>query len=1430
MKRTIDVNKEYQRIRELQRWLRSSISNSKIIDEKSQHSIPKSLRDLKVASVMDPFSELCFSAECEFVNLELETWKDQIDKHRPHFLFIESAWEGKNGKWAKKVSSYSEELSQLIDHCHYEGIQVVFWNKEDPIHFDRFLWVAKQSDVIFTTDLDSAFKYLNHVDHDRVFLLPFGASPKYHNPLEIGARSDRIVFAGSYYPNFQERNYDLVRLLDLALEGPGLDIFDRNHAKSTDHVFPEKYRDCIIGSVEPDHMGDIYKGYKFGITVNTIKDSQTMFARRVFEQMACNMVTLGIYTRAMHNLLGNLILAADDASELKKKISYFDTNPSYYRKFRLLGLREILLKHTYRIRLKTIAEITIGAAIQDEMPTVTVITTASEPSDIVSMTQMFRSQTYPKKKLIVVFNPSENWKFTDSTDISFISRDKANQTEIVKAVQSEYISLFHPSDSYDVNFLTDLMLGFNYSPTEAITKATYYRREGDSSIILSDDYAQYSPISEYQLRRAVSKTTAHSSRTVGDLLDHMVGNEPQNAEAISIDEFNYCENAKGEMPQEIHDIDGIFTGVSIDKLSSKMPLGRPIVQSGSYAINDLPARMSSKPVRGVVMDSNSEGHLVVTSEMATGNHDYIKFKEKIPIGSLSSGDKLFAKVETQDFQDLDCRFALVFLDEKAVKISSVTFRNDTLSEIPIPSGTHFVWPWLRVSGSGRITIKRLSFGEQSRRYNTWVSGSPHLVLTNNYPYYEDLYNNAFVHRRIDRYSKYGMKPDVFVFTLKKEEGFAEFEGVDIVYGHKGLLRTVLDSRDIEVVLVHFLHSGMWDLLKSHLDQKKVVIYLHGSEVQQWYRRGFNYATEEEKKKAQADSELRNVLWREVFSTNHPNLHFVFVSNYFLDEVTTDLGVEIPVERTHIIHNFIDTDLYNYVPKDPDLRFKVLSIRPFASMKYGNDLSVDTILRLSNKPFFDKMEFRIIGDGELFDEVTRPLKEFPNVILEKRFLRQEEIAATHKQYGIFLVPTRMDSQGVSRDEAMSSGLVPVTNRVTAIPEFVNDECGILAEAEDSAGLAQGIERLIMDPDLFQRLSRNAAIRVREQSGEKSTILKEVELVRPNTSAIAGANPIVSIIIPVYNVRDYLVRCLDSILAQKSVEYECILVDDGSTDGSERIVDDYAIANPGKFKAFHKTNGGQGSARNFGMQQAKGAYYTFIDSDDWIEDHTLTSMLGVALKDDCDIVVSDYDFVYPDGKRTRVQGLRDHGYGDVIANVLMSGTTGACIKLFKKELIVNSKFEEDITAEDFRFTVSAILRSKKVGYVEDVLYHYYRRPDSTLEDMREFGDRNFHIFEAYHRLLAEGNVIEGSVMDALYDRMVINVFNWRVNDIHSIRDVEKRRIFAVKWAIELNKLIPDWYKRTPVIRWVGNNDRLKGLVECYIKEDFGSHFDQLLKNQD
>ncbi len=375
--------------------------------------------------------------------------------------------------------------------------------------------------------------------------------------------------------------------------------------------------------------------------------------------------------------------------------------------------------------------------------------------------------------------------------------------------------------------------------------------------------------------------------------------------------------------------------------------------------------------------------------------------------------------------------------------------------------------------------------------------SDYLVLTTRYPMHNDYYRNSFIHTRVREYIKNDVNIDVF--SMIRNDNTLEqyrYEKVHVTIGSDKHFNSLLTFYPYKKCLVHFLNEKMWNYLERYIDFMEIIVWVHGAEIQPWHRRSFNYTTDEERKKAKILSKKKISFWQKILSPPHPNLNLIFVSKYFANEVMEDLEVKLPKESYRIIHNFIDTNLFSYKKKSIVDRKKILSIRPYASKKYANDLSVKAVLYIKEyfPQIFKNLVFTFIGDGELFNITLEPLKSLTNVKIEKKFLKQKDIAKIHKEYGLFLCPTRMDSQGVSRDEAMSSGLVPVTNNTTAIPEFLDETCGILAEDEDYIGLANGIIQLYNDPDKFLDLSKNAAKRVRKQSSYSQTILQEVNIIK------------------------------------------------------------------------------------------------------------------------------------------------------------------------------------------------------------------------------------------------------------------------------------------------------------------------------------------------
>lgn len=125
------------------------------------------------------------------------------------------------------------------------------------------------------------------------------------------------------------------------------------------------------------------------------------------------------------------------------------------------------------------------------------------------------------------------------------------------------------------------------------------------------------------------------------------------------------------------------------------------------------------------------------------------------------------------------------------------------------------------------------------------------------------------------------------------------------------------------------------------------------------------------------------------------------------------------------------------------------------------------------------------------------------------------------------------------------------------------------------------------------------------------------------------PTISIIVPIYNVEKYLCYCLDSICNQTFKDWECLLIDDGSTDKSGRICDQYAHKY-NQIKTFHKKNGGVADARNYGLKHAIGKYIMYVDGDDWIEADSIERLLQTANENNADLVIGDFNFVYGDKK--------------------------------------------------------------------------------------------------------------------------------------------------------------------------------------------------------
>lgn len=217
--------------------------------------------------------------------------------------------------------------------------------------------------------------------------------------------------------------------------------------------------------------------------------------------------------------------------------------------------------------------------------------------------------------------------------------------------------------------------------------------------------------------------------------------------------------------------------------------------------------------------------------------------------------------------------------------------------------------------------------------------------------------------------------------------------------------------------------------------------------------------------------------------------------------------------------------------------------------------------------------------------------------------------------------------------------------------------------------------------------------------------------------------VSVIVPVYNVEKYIKKCLNSLVNQTLDEVEIVVVNDGSPDNSQKIIDEYTKKYK-NIKSYVKENGGLSDARNYGIKRATGKYISFVDSDDYIRKDMLEKMYNYAIQKNFDVVVCDSINVYSDGTEILIKSNNNYSDDDV-KNYIISPPM-ACTRLFKKSIFDKIEFKKNIYYEDLEMTPKVINLTKKIGFVSDGLYYYVQR-DGSIMKQNVFNDKLLNIFD-------------------------------------------------------------------------------------------------------
>ena len=323
-------------------------------------------RQLKVALIADELTSACLAHVCTVLPLTPANAHRVLTRQRPDLLFVESTWQGHRKAWKFRIAAYPDhpernnaELARVVGMARNLGIPAVFWNKEDDVHFDRFIASARLFDHIFTVDERCVPRYRAAIDR-KVFVAPlmFAVEPALHHPAAVASPRRGSNFVGSYgWHIHDQRRERQDMLLGAAAQSLGLAIYDRNSDRKGGHYrYPPWPHVTAHAKVPHERTGAIYRSSLVSLNINTVETSPTMFSRRLIEIMASG--GLAVTTPALSvDLLFkdqcHVVDNAEQATALFERLARSGYSPRDHEMM-AAGSAHVLAHHTYQQRIETV--------------------------------------------------------------------------------------------------------------------------------------------------------------------------------------------------------------------------------------------------------------------------------------------------------------------------------------------------------------------------------------------------------------------------------------------------------------------------------------------------------------------------------------------------------------------------------------------------------------------------------------------------------------------------------------------------------------------------------------------------------------------------------------------------------------------------------------------------------------------------------------------------------------------------------------------------------------------------------------------------------------------------------------------------------------------------------------------------------------------
>lgn len=494
---------------------------------------------LNIACILDEFSFESFKPEAQFVPLSID-WEKQVEEQSFDLLFVESAWRGFNQEWAHKVSLISNELIDVLAYCQDHHIPTVFWHKEVPPHLQTFMRVSRMFDYVFLSDKDCIEKYQHSLGHERVYFMPFACQPAINHPISKTPRQQKAFFAGTYYPAFKypERHRDFEAILPRILKYLEVDIFDRSGGKGR-YLFPEKYKALIRGSLSFSEITEVYRNYLFGINMNSVKQSSSMCARRVFELMSSGTLVVGNFSKAIKHMFGNLTICSDSPDEVEDKLKTILAEPRLAAELQSKALREVLSKHSYKERWYDMLE-QMGKTKNESPKDLLCVARIGTNSDCKGIIQTLDRQSYKYFDCLAILSKKvDNCMVKAWEERGFYAVDEASLQAYLESSDYDVVAYLEAKNYYGQHYLQDLRQAFTFSLAPVVTKASWFKysdnihldfdKKADAWTFLNESAPDQTMYTRYSFIALLKQGVLSDGRR-----------QPFVSEAICIDGFHFC--------------------------------------------------------------------------------------------------------------------------------------------------------------------------------------------------------------------------------------------------------------------------------------------------------------------------------------------------------------------------------------------------------------------------------------------------------------------------------------------------------------------------------------------------------------------------------------------------------------------------------------------------------------------------------------------------------------------------------------------------------------------------------------------------------------------------------------------------------------------------------------------------------------------------